>query len=78
MNVKATLVGYAVTGSDMSISDIANLGVRSSIAVDAVMDPVAPAMLAADASVTATVRVFRLALCAFTLAEIPVFTVTEH
>jgi len=68
----------AVTGLAMTSLLCWNPDVGAVTAVDGLMDPVAAAMLAADASVTATVRVFRLALCAFTLAEIPVFTVTEH
>ena len=48
------------------------------MAVEAVMEPVAAAMLVALPSVTATVRVFRFADCAFALVVTPVATVTVH
>jgi hypothetical protein len=67
-----------VTGSSRNSFDDENFGALSKIGVDAVMDPVAAAMFAADANVTAAVLVLRLVAWAFTLAVIPVATVTVH
>ena len=76
--VRVTAVGYAVTGSDRSMIEVVNFGVRSFTAVETVMDPVAATIFAADANVTADVRVLRFAACALTLVVIPVLTVTVH
>jgi hypothetical protein len=52
----------AVTGLAITNLLIWKAGVGAATAVDGFMDPVVAAMFAADANVTATVLVFRLAL----------------
>jgi len=68
----------AVTG--LAITNLLSwkAAVGAITAVDVVMDPVVAAILAADANVTATVRVFRFAGCASALVVIPVVIVTVH
>ena len=70
--------GAAVTGFAITSLLLWNADVGAVIAVEAVMDPVVAAMSVAVPKVTATVRVFRFAVCVTLLAVTPLGTLTVH